>query len=330
MIRKNYYVNSHNKKKNHFSMAICECPVVKQENGFYLPKLMTGEKRELRIPSEKPTPPTDLHDITLTARPIPLLDAFTCEEFLKSPILTDLLTSQKVNLSDVSKTIITNTNGGGILQFGALKVVKNYQSYHALQVIGTMTPGGSEDRKPVFAYWLPPGGYVDIPRVPNEDDPKFVFTPTFNGGSLVADVHNASTLRIHNVAGGKENNEHENDGDEEHGFSSAFGMAGRLLHSDYGFHVNVDTCKYVEHGNAFAFVKFDSGIQHWVITFQGILHNPVIDEISFAQRNNWKVKTKFSSSTKIVLVDSKILGTYTDYKGKTVENQCFFGKVLEK
>lgn len=154
-----------------------------------------------------------------------------------------------------------------------------------------------------------------------------MFTPGFNGGSLVADTLNITTLRIHHVAGGKENNEHENDGDEEHGFSTAFGMAGRLLHSDYGFHVNVDTCKYVENGKAFAFMKFDDGLQHWVITFQGILHNPVISEISFAQRNNWKVKTKFSASTKIVMVDSKILGAGPGHKGKIVENRCYFGKL---
>lgn len=316
-------------------MVLCDCPVVKQENGFNIPKLMTGEKRELRIPTVKPTQPTDLKEIALTARPIPLLDALTCEEFLNSPIVTDLLSPQRVNLSDYSRAVISNTNGGGILQFGALKVVKSFKAYHALQVIGTFTPEGDEARKPVSAYWCPLGGFVDVPVIPEEDDPKFVFTPGFNGGSLVADVHNSSTLRIHHVAGGKENNEKENnrdknrdgDGDEEHGFSAAFGMAGRLLHSDYGFHVNADTCKYVEHGKAFAFLKFDSGIQHWVITFQGILHNPIINEISFAQRNNWKVKTKFSSSTKIVMVDSKILGTHRDYEGKTVENRCFYGKV---
>lgn len=309
-------------------MSMSDCPVEKQDNGFYVPKLMTGEKRESRIPTTKPTPPTDLNDISLTARPIPLSDALSCEEFLKSPIITDLLSSKRVNLSDDSQSVITNTNGGGILQFGALKMVKSFQAYHALQVIGSMTPGGAEARKPVFAYWLPLGGYVDVPVIPEKDDPKYVFTPGFSGGSLVADVHNISTLRIHHVAGGKENNENEkDDGDEEHGFSAAYGNAGRLLHSDYGFHVNPDTCKYVENGKACAFIKFDSGIQHWVITFQGILHIPTISEISFAQRNNWKVKTKFSASTKIVMVDSKILGTHTGHKGKIVENRCYFGNV---
>lgn len=144
-------------------MALCECPVVKQENGFIVPKLMTGEKRELGIPIVKPIQPTDLKEIALTARPIPLLDALTCEEFLNSPIITDLLSPQRVNLSDESRSVISNTNGGGILKFGALKVVKSFKAYHALQVIGTMTPDGDEARKPVYAYWLPLGGYVDVP-----------------------------------------------------------------------------------------------------------------------------------------------------------------------
>lgn len=129
--------------------SFCECPVVQQENGFFVPKLMTGEKRELRIPSAKPTPPTDLNDISLTARPVPLQDALACDQFLTTPIVTDLLSSQRVNLSDDSRSVITNTNGGGILQFGALRIVKSFQAYHALQVIGAMTPGGSEARKPV-------------------------------------------------------------------------------------------------------------------------------------------------------------------------------------
>lgn len=309
------------------SVSTSSCPVVKQENGFYVPKIPTGENREILIPSIKPTKPIDLNDISLTARPIPLLEALTCVEFLKSPIVTDLLNPQKLNLSDNSRSVITNTNGGGILQFGALKIVKSFQAFHALQVISKITPGGSETRKPLLAFWLPQGGYVDIPTIPKDDEPKFVFTVALNGGSLAADVHNSTTLRIHHVAGGKENNEHENKGDEEHGYLSAYGMAGRLLHADYGFHVNVDSCKYVENGRAFAFIRFDSGIQHWVITFQSILHNPVINEISFAQRNNWKVKTKFSSTTKIVMVDSKILGTNTDHNGKTAENRCFYGSI---
>lgn len=66
------------------------------------------------------------------------------------------------------------------------------------------------------------------------------------------------------MADGKENNEKEKNGDkdEEHGFSAAFGMAARLLR----------------------------GIQHWVhwvITFQGILHNSIINKISFAHSKSF-------------------------------------------
>jgi hypothetical protein len=58
-------------------------------------------------------------------------------------------------------------------------------------------------RSKVQAYWVPQGQFVDIPETPGQNDPKFVFTPSFSGCTWVMDRLPEGRIRVHHVEGGR-------------------------------------------------------------------------------------------------------------------------------
>ncbi|MFC4160558.1 hypothetical protein [Chitinimonas lacunae] len=54
---------------------------------------------------------------------------------------------------------------------------------------------------PIPAYWVPQGGYCDVP-IQNPES-HFVFTPDFSGCAIYVDEINSNTYRVYHVEGGK-------------------------------------------------------------------------------------------------------------------------------
>lgn len=55
------------------------------------------------------------------------------------------------------------------------------------------------------AYWVPKGGYLDIPATPNSSEPKLVFTPDLSGCSITVTALNNNKYRVRHIEGDKDN-----------------------------------------------------------------------------------------------------------------------------
>ncbi|MFC4159677.1 hypothetical protein [Chitinimonas lacunae] len=114
--------------------------------------------------------------------------------------------------------------------------------------------------RPLPAYWVPQGGYCDIPINPGVNDGQFVFTPDFSGCSILVDQLNANEYRVYHVQGGDNYFQDEYAAQQDHGM----GLAGAMTFADYGLN---------DQPRAAAFLKHDGG--RWYIYHQSQSGAPV-------------------------------------------------------
>ncbi|MPY26887.1 RHS repeat-associated core domain-containing protein, partial [Shewanella sp. YLB-07] len=279
----------------------------KQKNGLYEPQLRVGPQREVEG-AQIVMPAQDSKTIfKLNAHPERLRDVLSKEALSHAPLLTDLINPQKVNLSSIDEQTLQHKQGGGKMMFGALKVVNNQSTYHALHVVNPQKPLITTGMNAELAYWTPQGGYVDIPTLPANGEPELVFTPGFSGCSFVVDQLDPKTLRVYHVQGNKENEEY-NQRDNQHGE----GLVEAMEYVDYGFHTD-ESGQVMENITGSAFMAFDRKDSAWGIHYQGIANTPAISAINetaptfFNKKGKLQVTTQFSSSSKVSHLGSKSL-----------------------
>ncbi|MDU3301400.1 MAG: type VI secretion system tip protein VgrG, partial [Enterobacter ludwigii] len=202
-----------------------------ETNGLLTPKLRAGNALKYADAMPVPLGEDIQREVSLEVQSVSVRDATDEQAWQMSPFMTDLINPQKVKMTDESIRIITKLDGGGILPFSVMRIIDGSKQYHALAVAdkNAIKPSGSWICE--LAYWVPQGGYTDIPLNPTVGDPKFVFTPGFSGCALVVDLLNKNTLRVHHVQGGKEHLEYNNP-IIEHGE----GMVCAMEYPDYGYH----------------------------------------------------------------------------------------------
>ncbi len=258
-------------------------------NGLHTPRLRTGNELVFSDAIRAPLIGDSGRQFSAEIQSVPVRTATGDQEWRTTPFVTDLINPQKVKMTNDSVQILCKLDGGGILPFSILRIADDNRLYHALLIadVHAIQPPGSWTCE--LAYWAPQGGYVDIPLRPNNDDPKFVFTPDFSGCALAVDLLDGNTLRVRHVQRGKENAEY-NSTSIEHGK----GMVGAMEYPDYGYHRG--SCgNWCENITGAAFMAFDPVVGAWILHYQGILHSPAIVALN-------KTDSGFFSKEKVTAV----------------------------
>ena len=127
-------------------------------------------------------------------------------EFLRTRAITGVMLSPPINPLPAA----------GARSFTVNRRLANANSVACLE------PYKGAAKDPVIrAYWVPQGQSVDIPLHPNQEEPKYVFTPDFSGCSMEVDRMNAETLKVYHVEGGKEQAQYVA---QDHGWGNAASM----------------------------------------------------------------------------------------------------------
>lgn len=125
---------------------------------------------------------------------------------------------------------------------------------------------GSRSDEILPGYWVPQGGYCDIPKTPEEK--CFVFTPDFSGCSLLVDQIGNDAYRVYHVQGGSARLQPEYYRRHD-STPQRLGLAAAMTFGDYG-HVCGDRFGMGQvrtERRGFAFLKYEQG--RWWIYFQG-------------------------------------------------------------
>lgn len=109
------------------------------------------------------------------------------------------------------------------------------------------------------AYWLPQGGVIDIPRHPNHQQPKYVFSADFSGCSWTV-TPMGNNLRIRHVTGGQEYQQFNRLTQAEKGGDTTYAMQ----YIDYGYDTNV--VPVLENRRGFAYMHYTGS--SWQFHFQ--------------------------------------------------------------
>uniref|UniRef100_UPI0036DB687A hypothetical protein n=1 Tax=Photorhabdus sp. RM322S TaxID=3342825 RepID=UPI0036DB687A len=235
------------------------------------PKLRTGNDRDIQgAQSFISSLPEQSQSI---ARPIAMADILSESALASQPIITDLINPQKIAMSEGVRDILNNKKGGGDLVFKALQVTPSgsTSSFNALKIVDTWQGEMPDNKTSILAYWVPQGGYVDIPAQPDlSRHPQHVFTPGFSGCSFVIDKMNTDTLRVRHVQGDKEDVEYNNL-DIDHGM----GMVAAMEFRDYGYHETANS-EVVKNTYGSAFLKFNPEEKQWQLHYQKLAAAPNI------------------------------------------------------
>lgn len=241
-----------------------------ETNGLRTPKLRVGNDLKYADAIHAPLASDIQREISVEVQSVSVRDATGDQAWQMSPFMTDLINPQKVTMTDESIRIITKLDGGGILPFSVMRIIDGSKQYHALAVADQNTIKSSGSWICELAYWVPQGGYTDIPLKPTVGDPTFVFTPGFSGCALVVDLLNKNKLRVRHVQGGKEYVEYNKPG-IEHGE----GMVCAMEYPDYGYH-KASSGNWIENVAGAAFMTFNPKSEEWILHYQGILNSPTV------------------------------------------------------
>lgn len=144
----------------------------------------------------------------------------------------------------------------------------------------------------LLGYWVPQGGYCDIPKASARR--PFVFTPDFSGCSLLVDQIDDETYRVYHVQGGSGRLQPEYYA-RHASAPRRLGLAAAMTFGDYG-HGCGD--RFAEgqvrtERRGFAFLKYEQG--RWWIYFQGqheltdLNCAPSQDPLSLGVRNGGRI-----------------------------------------
>lgn len=151
--------------------------------------------------------------------------------------------------------------------FAELKSTHNEQN---IKLYGLQLSDNGES-----AYWLPQGGSIDIPRKPNADQPKYVFTPDFCGCSLTVTEIDNNMYRVRHVDGNKEGVQFNNLDRATKGGDVTYAMQFK----DYGFYRSAFEADRFRNVNGFAFMHFNG--DRWQIRVQHQVAPSTIYSASF-------------------------------------------------
>ncbi|WP_455806150.1 hypothetical protein [Pseudomonas fluorescens] len=246
-------------------------------NGLWEPVIETINNRQTaHLPFDWGQKSTTHYSIQRTS----IHQALSATEFSRLSVVGSLT---KTNASEYSASIkaqLARTDGGANFFFvmeriqPANSVGKEFNALkiHDLEI--NKLPVGANA---VSGYWMPQGGYVDIPVHPEWGQPDYLFTPDFTGCSLVVDQLDTNLLRVRHVEGAKEFAQYNGLPAGEHGW----GLSTSMEFQDYGFRVDAN-------GRAdslltgFAFMKYDRQSSAWKLHFQSVQGGPRIGKHSSA------------------------------------------------
>ncbi|QIL85687.1 hypothetical protein G7083_07350 [Vibrio sp. HDW18] len=196
------------------------------------------------------------------------------ERFSCNPIVMSLISANFLKYSSQIKAELSS-KVREIQIFTATTIKTFNNTCSALKIVDTYAGDIPDKNKSIMAYWVPQGGYVDIPIKPDLSiHPIYVFTPAFSGCTFVIDKIYPDTLRVRHVEGGKEQEQY-NDKNIEHGE----GIYSLIEFNDYGYYKDKESKKVIQNTYGFAFLKFDEHLDGWNIHLQKQIATPVITSI---------------------------------------------------
>ncbi|WP_317420294.1 MULTISPECIES: RHS repeat domain-containing protein [unclassified Morganella (in: enterobacteria)] len=234
---------------------------------LYQPGISTGSDREIRGAKLIPPAANTVTEL-FKGEPIRLHDVLADSTLQQTPLLTDLINPAKVKMDSSTRSSLSAVKGG-IMEFNAVHISAGNNGINALRIIDTETSAFQRGEGTTLAYWVPQGGYADIPAHPENGQPQLVFTPGFSGCSFVADKLDDTTIRVRHVQGGKEDAEYNKLHASEHGH----GMIGAMEYRDYGYHENYSGT-VLENIQGSAFMKYEG--DSWQIKYQRLKNAPGI------------------------------------------------------
>ncbi|WP_229064065.1 RHS repeat protein [Morganella morganii] len=234
---------------------------------LYQPGISTGSDREIRGAKLIPPAANTVTEL-FKGEPVRLHDVLADSTLQQTPLLTDLINPAKVKMDSSTRSSLSAVKGG-IMEFNAVHIPVGNNGINALRIIDTETSAFQRGKGTTLAYWVPQGGYADIPAHPENGQPQLVFTPGFSGCSFVADKLDDTTIRVRHVQGGKEDAEYNRLHASEHGH----GMIGAMEYRDYGYHENYSGT-VLENIQGSAFMKYEG--DSWQIKYQRLKNAPGI------------------------------------------------------
>ncbi|MGL4213698.1 MAG: RHS repeat-associated core domain-containing protein, partial [Morganella morganii] len=234
---------------------------------LYQPGISTGSDREIRGAKLIPPAANTVTEL-FKGEPVRLDDVLADSTLQQTPLLTDLINPAKVKMDSSTRSSLSAVKGG-IMEFNAVHIPAGNNGINALRIIDTETSAFQRGKGTTLAYWVPQGGYADIPAHPENGQPQLVFTPGFSGCSFVADKLDDMTIRVRHVQGGKEDAEYNRLHASEHGH----GMIGAMEYRDYGYHENYSGT-VLENIQGSAFMKYEG--DSWQIKYQRLKNAPGI------------------------------------------------------
>ncbi|MEM8042364.1 RHS repeat-associated core domain-containing protein, partial [Morganella morganii] len=234
---------------------------------LYQPGISTGSDREIRGAKLIPPAANTVTEL-FKGEPVRLHDVLADSTLQQTPLLTDLINPAKVKMDSSTRSSLSAVKGG-IMEFNAVHIPAGNNGINALRIIDTETSAFQRGKGTTLAYWVPQGGYADIPAHPENGQPQLVFTPGFSGCSFVADKLDDTTIRVRHVQGGKEDAEYNRLHASEHGH----GMIGAMEYRDYGYHENYSGA-VLENIQGSAFMKYEG--DSWQIKYQRLKNAPGI------------------------------------------------------
>lgn len=179
------------------------------------------------------------------------------EDIPMDKLLPNLLDDKHIILMAPQEKI-TNDN---IYKFALKKVnIPNQEHTYDFNVIKMSDTGDTR------AYFVAAKDFTIIPVHPTENDPKYLFTDSFAGCSLVVDrlmLSHKNEYKVYHVY-----SNHENDYNNVY-FDDRLGQAASLEYKDYGFHKNDPSSNnIIENRAAVAFMKYSTVSNSWEIHYQ--------------------------------------------------------------
>ncbi|MDE1482746.1 RHS repeat-associated core domain-containing protein [Xenorhabdus bovienii] len=233
--------------------------------GIYEPKLRVGLERDdpnIRDYDRVYPDTAKTKIIDATATTIAPSQMLSEHAFASVPILTDLFNPQRAGFSQKTSDIVLNKQGGGDLIFTGVNIKDKGKEFNALKIVDTYGGEMPDSKTAISAYWLPQGGYTDIPIHPSGIQ-KCLFTPAFSGCTLAVDKLNENTLRAYHVEGSKEDAQYNNLAVAAHGE----GLVMAMEFPDYGFHTD-KTGQRLRNTQGFAFMSYNQSQKKWEIHYQ--------------------------------------------------------------
>ncbi|XP_047988694.1 uncharacterized protein LOC125228242 [Leguminivora glycinivorella] len=113
-----------------------------------------------------------------------------------------------------------------------------------------------------YAYWMPQGQHIDVPKHPSANQPHFIFTPDFSGCSWTVTPMSNGMMRVKHVEGGHEDGQFNNLPTEAKGGTTSYAMQFR----DYGY-VFVNG-QLIKHSTAYAYMHYSTSTRAWTLHVQ--------------------------------------------------------------